>query len=112
MPLQERGASKLDGRTATTGLRLVLTRAAIVVGARAMLFLLLASSSAGTTTATGFIAIGRGVITARSPTERLVTRRAIPRSKLDLQLNNFVPLLISPITFGDRKKLTQTAAVI
>ncbi len=42
----------------------------------------------------------------------LTSGKAIAGSQLNLQLDDFIPLLIGTVAFGYRKQLTQTAAVI
>ncbi|MFZ1246975.1 MAG: hypothetical protein WAR41_18090 [Azonexus sp.] len=104
MPLQENETSKSGGRTATTGLttsglRLVLTWAAIVIRARAIFLLLLANATASI--ATTRLAVRHDIVASGIPAKRLIARHSVSGSKLDFQLDDFVPLLIRSITLGD-----------
>lgn len=51
---------------------------------------------------------GRAIL----PSTLFVTRDTVTRSKLNFQLNNFIPLIVSSIAFGDRKKFSQATAII
>jgi hypothetical protein len=111
MPLQKNETSRSgSGSAATTAcLRLVLARAAIVVGARAMLLLLLAKAATACIS-TGFALLH--VAATGIATKRFIGGDAIARSKLDFQLDDFVPMLICSITLGNRKEFTQAATRI
>lgn len=109
MPFQENETSSSGGSPATTAtLRLVLARTAIVVGARAMLLLLLAWAT--TCISTGLAMLH--IVATRISAKRLVAGNAVTGSKLDFQLDDFVPLLIGSIALGDRKKVTQATTRI
>lgn len=94
MPVQENETSDSGRIAATTGLRLVLTRPAIIVGARPVLFLLLTATTASST----LLAV-LGVATPRRTTAmRFIAGDTVTWSKLDFQLDDFVPLLVGAIT--------------
>lgn len=96
MPVQENETSDSGRIAATTGLRLVLTRPAIIVGARPMLFLLLTTTT--TATSSTLLAV-LGVATPRRTTAmRFIAGDTVTWSKLDFQLDDFVPLLVGAIT--------------
>jgi hypothetical protein len=102
MPFQENETSRSGGSATTTaGLRLVLARPAIVVGAWTMLLLLLAKAAAGAGIAARLAMLH--VAAARTATKRLVAGNTVTGSELDFQLDDFVPLLVGSITLGDRK---------
>lgn len=95
MPVQENETSDSGRIAATTGLRLVLTRPAIIVGARPVLFLLL---TAATTASSTLLAV-LGVATPRRTTAmRFIAGDTVTWRKLDFQLDDFVPLLVGAIT--------------
>ena len=92
MPLQGKETRK-SGWIAAAGLRLVLARPAIVVGARTVLLL-------GLTTSTTGLAVRHLVAPLAATTAmRLVAGDAITGSQLNFQLDDFVLLLIGAITF-------------
>jgi len=109
MPLQENETNQSGGCSATAGLRFVLALSAIVVGAGAMFLLLLPLAAARG------VASGLAVLHA-APTgisaQRFVAGHAIAWGKLDLKLDDFVPLLVCPIAFWDRQKFAQATTVI
>ena len=72
-----------------------------------MVFLLLLTWRTAATAATGF-----ALAHAATTTLRLVAGDAITRRQLNLELDDFIPLLIGPITLRDRQKLAQTTTVI
>jgi hypothetical protein len=109
MPFQENETSRSGRSAATTAsLRLVLTRPAIVVGARAMFLLLLARGSAGISAGFAMLHVTATWISS----QRLIAGDTVARRKLDFQLDDFVPLLIGSITFWDRQEVTQAATRI
>ena len=76
------------------------------------MLLLLTKATAGSSTATTGLAVRCGIVAPLIATKRLSAGDAIAGSELDFQLDDFVPLLIAPITLGDRKKLTQATPVV
>ncbi len=70
-----------------------------------MLFLL----STGTTATTRF-AVMR--LTTTGTAGVFVAGNTITGRKLDFQLDDFIPLLVCPISFGNGQKLTQTTTVV
>ena len=111
MPLHENETSRSGGRSATTAsLRLVLERPAIVVGTRTMFLLLLTNASASAGISAGFAMLH--VTAAWIAAKRLIAGNTVAGSKLDFQLDDFVPLLIGAITLGDRQEVTQATTRI
>ncbi len=68
-----------------------------------MLLLLLTTGTGCATMASIWIATATGNFLSGKP---------IARRQLDLQLNNFIPLLIGAITLRNRKEFAQTATAI
>lgn len=98
MPVQENETSGSGWIAAATGLRLVLTRPAIVVGPRSMLFLLLTATAASSP----LLAV-LGIAPPRRTTAMwFIAGDAITWSELNFQLDDFVPLLVGAITLGNR----------
>jgi len=110
MPRQENETSRSGSRSTatTTGLRLVLAWPAIVVGAWAMFFLLLAKA---TSSISAWLAVLH-VATPRIAAKRLITGNTVTRRELDFQLDDFIPLLIGSIPLWNRKEFTQATTRI
>ena len=103
MPLQE-DATKASGRstasTTAATLRLVGALTTIIVRTRPVLLLLLAT--------TARLAMGLRT-TAEAAASLFIAGDTVARCELDFQLNDFIPLLIAPITLWDRQQFPQTA---
>ena len=84
--------------------------AAIVIRARAIFLLLLANATASI--ATTRLAVRHDIVASGIPAKRLIARHSVSGSKLDFQLDDFVPLLIGAITLGDRQEVTQATTRI
>ena len=75
-----------------------------------MFLLLLTNASASAGISAGFAMLH--VTAAWIAAKRLIAGNTVAGSKLDFQLDDFVPLLIRSITLGDSKQFTQASTVI
>src|SRR5574343_630760 len=106
MPLQGK-ETRRSGWIAATGLRLVLARPAIVVGARPMLLLLLAAGPA-----TAGLAVRHRIAALGAAAVRFIAGNTVAGRQLDFQLDDFVPLLIGAIALRHGEKFAQPATGI